>query len=329
MAIYRTILIVLTAACAMGAFVAGRLEAQVYPSRPITIVVPGAAGGPGDMPARLLAEPMRAILGQQTIIENVSGANGTIATSRVVRAAPDGYTLGLGNWNSHMAASAFYPVQYDVLQDLEPISLVTISRLWLVGRVGFPSKDAAELIAWLKANPDKASAASVGTGSAAHVCGIHFQNTTGTRFQFVFYRSGAPAYQDVVAGHVDLMCAEASATLPLVRDGKIKACGVMAKSRWSAAPDVPVMDEVGAPGLYIPWWQGLWAPKRTPSDIIVKLNSAVAEALADPRVSRALSDSGLELPSPDLRTTDGVRAFHKAEIEKWWPIIKVAGIKPE
>ncbi len=196
-------------------------HAQTYPSRPITIVVPAPAGGPGDTLARLLAEPMRASLGQPVIIENVGGANGTIGTARVARAAPDGYTLILGNWNSQMAASAFYPVQYDVVKDFEPISLVSISRLWLVAKISFPAKDAAELIAWLKANPNRASAASVGTGSAAHMCGIHFQNLTGTQFQFVFYRGGAPAYQDLVAGHVDLMCAEASATLPLRREPEI------------------------------------------------------------------------------------------------------------
>jgi len=303
--------------------------AETYPSRPITIVVPGAAGGPGDALARLVSEPMRASLGQPMIIENVSGANGTLGTARVVRAAADGYTLSLGNWNSHMAASAFYPVQYDVLKDLEPISLLTISRLWLIGRIGFPAKDAAELTAWLKANPDRASAASVGVGSAAHVCGIHFQNMTGTRFRFVFYRSGAPAYQDVVAGHVDLMCAEASATLPLVRDGKIKAYGVMAATRWSAAPDVPSMEEVGAPGLHIPWWQGLWAPKGTPGDVIGKLNRAAVAALADARVIRALSELGLDIPSRELQTPETIRAFHRAEIDKWWPIIRAAGIKPE
>jgi len=272
---------------------------------------------------------MRASLGQQIIIENVSGANGTIGTARVARAPADGYTLSLGNWNSHMAASAFYPVQYDIMKDLDPISLLTISRLWLVGNIGLAAKDAAELIAWLKANPNKASAASVGTGSAAHVCGIHFQNITETRFQFVFYRSGAPAYQDVMAGHVDLMCAEASATVPLVRDRKMKAYGVMSKARWSAAPEVPTMEEVGVPGLYIPWWQGLWAPRGTSKEIIIKLNRAAVDALADSRATRLFSDIGLEIPSPELLTPEGVRAFQQLEVEKWWPIIRAAGIKPE
>ena len=272
---------------------------------------------------------MRRSLGQPVTIENVGGANGTIGTARVARAKPDGYTLLLGNWNSHMAASAFYPVQYDVVKDFEPISLTSISQLWLVGKTAFPPKDAGELIAWLKAHPNQVSAASVGTGSAAHVCGIHFQNITGTQFQFVFYRGGALAYQDLVAGHVDLMCAEASATLPLVREGKIKAYGVMAKTRWFAAPTVPTMEEVGVPGLYIPWWQGLWAPKGTPQEVIAKLNEAVVSALADPVISRRLSDLGLDIPSTDQRMPGAIRAFHQSEIDKWWPIIKAAGIKPE
>ena len=311
--------------------VAGTASAQErsYPLRPITLVVPAPAGGPGDTIARLLSEPMRGLLGQPIIIENAGGANGTIGTTRVARAKPDGYTLLLGNWNSHMAASAFYPVQYDVVKDFEPISLTSISRLWLVGKSAFPPKDAAELIAWLKAHPNQASAASVGTGSAAHVCGIHFQNITGTQLQFVFYRGGGLAYQDLLAGHVDLMCAEASATLPLVREGKIKAYGVMAKTRWFAAPTVPTMEEVGVPDLYIPWWQGLWAPKGTPREVIAKLNGAVVSALAEPVISRRLSDLGLDMPSADQRMPEAIRAFHQSEIDKWWPIIKAAGIKPE
>ena len=307
----------------------GSAAAQVYPSRPITLVIPAPAGGPGDALARLLGETMRASLGQPIIIENIGGANGTIGTSRVARAAPDGYTLILGNWNSQMAASAFYHVPYDILEDFAPISLVAVSRLWLIGKLAFPAKDAVELIAWLKANPNRASAASVGTGSAAHICGIHFQNITGTQFQFVFYRGGGPAYQDLVGGHVDLMCAEGSGTLPLLRDGKIKAFGVMAKARWFAAPEVPTMDEVGAPGLYIPWWQGLWAPRGTPGEVIAKLNDAVGKALADPAVSRVLSQLGLDIPSDEQRRPETIRSFHKAEIEKWWPIIKAANIRPE
>jgi len=190
------------------------------------------------MVARTLIERMRTSLGQPLIMENVAGANGTIATARVVRAAPDGYTLILGTWNSQIGANAVYPVTYDTLTDLEPIALATISRLWLVGKAALPPNNITELIAWLKANPGKASAASVGQGSASHVCGIHFQNTTGTQFQFVFYRGGTPAYQDLVAGHIDLMCAERSATVEHLRAGKIKAYGLLAEKRWAVTSEL-------------------------------------------------------------------------------------------
>jgi tripartite-type tricarboxylate transporter receptor subunit TctC len=307
----------------------GSAAAQSYPSRPITIIIPGPAGGPGDMVARTLIERMRTSLGQPLIMENVAGANGTIATARVVRAAPDGYTLILGTWNSQIGASAVYPVTYDTLTDLEPIALATISRLWLVGKAALPPNNIAELIAWLKANPGKASAASVGQGSASHVCGIHFQNATGTQFQFVFYRGGTPAYQDLVAGHIDLMCAERSATVEHLRAGKIKAYGLLAEKRWAAAPDVPTMEESGVRGSHIPWLQGLWAPKGTPREVIAKLNAAVAEALADPSVYQRLTDFGLDVAPDNQRTPEALRAYHKAEIDRWWPIIKAAGVKPE
>jgi len=281
------------------------------------------------MVARTLIERMRTSLGQPLIMENVAGANGTIATARVVRAAPDGYTLILGTWNSQIGANAVYPVTYDTLTDLEPIALATISRLWLVGKAALPPNNITELIAWLKANPGKASAASVGQGSASHVCGIHFQNTTGTQFQFVFYRGGTPAYQDLVAGHIDLMCAERSATVEHLRAGKIKAYGLLAEKRWAAAPDVPTMEESGVRGSHIPWLQGLWAPKGTPREVIAKLNAAVAEALADPSVYQRLTDFGLDVAPDNQRTPEALRAYHKAEIDRWWPIIRAAGVKPE
>ncbi len=309
--------------------VTGSAAAQSYPSRPITLVIPGAAGGPGDMVGRVLIERMKTSLGQPLVMENIAGANGTIATARVARAAPDGYTLILGTWNSHVGASAVYPVPYDVLTDFEPIALATFSRLWLVGKAAFPASNIAELIAWMKANPGKASVATVGQGSASHVCGLYFQNATATEFQFVFYRAGAPAYQDLVAGHIDLMCAERSATVEHLRAGKIRAYGLLAEKRWSAAPDVPTMEESGVPGAHIPWLQGFWAPKGTPRDIIAKLNAAVAEALADPSVHQRLTDFGLDVAPDNQRTPEALRAFHKAETEKWWPLIKAAGAKPE
>ena len=302
---------------------------QAYPSRPISIVVGFSAGGPTDTLARNLAESMRRSLGQPVVIENVTGAAGSIAIARVGRATPDGYTLILGNWNSHVGAAAIYAIHYDVLKDFDPVSLLPASRLWMVGKIGLPAKDTAELIAWLKANPNKASVAIVGAGSAGHVCGVYFQTRTATSFEFVPYRGGAPAYQDLMAGHVDLMCAEASATLPYVRSGKIRAYAVMAKTRWSAAPDTPTLDEVGVPGLYISFWHGLWVPKGTPKDVIAKLNSAVVDALADATLRQRLTELGQEIPRREQQTPEALAAHHKAEIEKWWPLIKSAGISAE
>src|SRR5260221_1844643 len=223
MAVLRSLLVVCLVAAAMDGF------AQSYPSRPITLIVGFARGGPTDTLARILAEPLRAKLGQPVVVETVTGAGGSIAVMRVTRAAADGYTLVLGNWNSHVGAGAIYPMPPDTLTEQEPIALLPFSNLWIVGKSGLPAKDAAELVAWLKANPDKASAATIGTGSAAHLCSISFRNGTATRFQLVPYRSGAQAYQDLVAGHIDLMCAETSATLPHLRAGRIKAYAVMAK----------------------------------------------------------------------------------------------------
>jgi len=303
--------------------------AQVYPSRQITIVVPAVAGGSTDAIARVVALRLQAALGPPVVVENVAGAGGAIGTARVARAAPDGYTLGVGNWNSRVSAGVVYPAQYDALRDFEPIALLTNAPIWIVARHALPATSVNELIAWLKANPGKATAGFVGAGTASHLCGIHFQNTTGTRFQFAPYRSGAPAYSDLVAGHIDLMCAESSATMPHVRSGKLKAYAVLAKARWFGAPDVPSVDEVGLPGLYMSFWQGLWAPGGTPKDVIARINSVVIDTFSDPAVRQRLTDQGLEIPPRELQTPEGFGAFHRAEIERWWPIIKAANIKPD
>jgi tripartite-type tricarboxylate transporter receptor subunit TctC len=306
---------------ASGAF------AQTYPSRPITIVVPFAAGGSGDTIARILADHMRTQLGQTIVVENVSGAAGSIGTGRVARSAPDGYTIVSGNWPTHVLNGAVYSLNYDVLKDFEPISLIATESIVLVSRKDFPAAKLTDLIAWLHANPDKATAGTTGPGGVGHVVGVFFQKETGTRFQFVPYRGLAPATRDMVAGQIDLMFDTSANSLPHVRNGTIKAFGVTAKARLAAAPDIPTMDEAGLPGFFISNWRGLWAPKGTPRDVIGKLNAAVRSALADPTVRKRLADLGQELFPPEQLTPEALGALQKAEIEKWWPVIRAANIK--
>jgi tripartite-type tricarboxylate transporter receptor subunit TctC len=302
---------------------------QNYPSRPITMIVPFAAGGPTDAIARILAEHMRMSLGQPVIFENVTGAAGGIGAGRLARAAPDGYTLGYGVWGTHVLNGAIYALQYDLMKDFEPISLLASNPMVIVAKNAMPAKDLMELIAWLKTNPDKASAGTTGTGGASHVAALFFQRETGTRFQFVPYRGLAPAMQDLVAGQIDMMFDNPATSLPQARAGTIKAYAISAKARLPAAPDLPTADEAGLPGFNVSQWTALWAPKGTPKDIIAKLNGAVVEALADSNVLARLADLGQYVPPREQQTPDALRAYQKAEIEKWWPIIKAAGIKAE
>ena len=303
--------------------------AQAYPSRPITLVVPYAPGGANDVIGRILAPRMRASLGQTIIIETVAGASGTLGTGRVARAAPDGYTLIVGNGGTHAVNGAVYELKYDVLNDFEPVSLVATQPFLVVAKKAVPADDLKGLIAWLKVNPGKASAGTAGVGAPDHVGGALFQTLTGTRFQFVPYRGGGPAVQDLVAGQIDIMFESPTITLPQVRSGQLKAFAVAGESRLAAAPEIPTVDEAGLPGFYVTFWVGLWAPKGTPKDVIAKLNSAAVTALADPMVSTLLTDLGFEIYSRDRQTPEALAAYQKAEIEKWWPIIKEFGIRAE
>jgi tripartite-type tricarboxylate transporter receptor subunit TctC len=301
--------------------------AQTWPTKPITLVVPFAAGGPSDIVGRMLAERMKSPLGQPIIVENVGGAAGSIGVGRVARAPADGYTLLLGIWGTNVVNGAIYDLPYHVMNDFAPIGMLAVNPSIIVSKKDIPANDLKGLIAWLKANPDKASQGTSGVGSAGHVAGAFLQSMTGTRFQFVPYRGLAPAMQDLVAGQIDMMIDIPASSLPQLRDGRIKAYAITAPSRLASAPDIPTVDEAGLPGLYVSVWYALWAPKGTPADILAKLNAALTETLAEPAVQQRFTDLGLDIPPPSQQTPDFLAAHHRAEIEKWWPIIKAAGIR--
>jgi tripartite-type tricarboxylate transporter receptor subunit TctC len=307
----------------------GGAAAQTFPSRPVTIIAPFPAGGPSDTIGRILSEPMRLSLGQPVVIENVAGAGGNLGTGRVARAAPDGYTLGIGQWSTHVVNAVTYNLPYHVLNDFEPVALLTDTPQLIIARKEFPARDVKELIAWLKANPDQATAATVGAAGGAQVSAIYFQQTTGTRFRFVPYRGGAPAMQDLVSGQVDMMLDQAANALGQVRGGAIKAYAVMAKSRWWALPDVPSIDESGVSGLYVAYWHGLWAPKGTPQPMIARLNAAVVGALADPAVKQRLAEQGHDVWPREQQTPEALAAHHRRETERWWPIVRASNLKAE
>jgi tripartite-type tricarboxylate transporter receptor subunit TctC len=307
--------------------VSGIARAQTYPSRPLTMIVPYPAGGPTDTIARLLGERMRASLGQPIIIENVAGAGGNIGVGRVARAAGDGYTLSIGHWGSHVVNGAIYTLPYDLLTDLEPVALLSDGPQLIVAARSVPAKDIKELIAWLKANPGKAMVGTTGVGGASHLAGILFQNTTGTNIQIVPYRGAAPRMQDMLSGQIHLAFDQAASSLPQVRGGNLQAYAVTSKTRLAVAPDIPTVDEAGLPGFYISVWHGLWSSKGTPKDVVRRLNAAAVDALADPTVRQRLTELGQELPAPEQQTPEALRTYQKAEIDKWWPIIRAAGIK--
>jgi tripartite-type tricarboxylate transporter receptor subunit TctC len=316
-------------ACAVAFAISGSAAAQVYPARPITMVVPFPAGGPTDVIARIVADGMRTPLGQPIIIENVTGASGSIGVGRVARAAPDGYTLSFGTWSTHVVNGAALALTYDVLKDFEPVGLIVHSPMLMTASKTLPARDLSELVAWLKANPDKATQGTPGIAGASHLAGILFQRTTGTRFQFVPYRGVGPAIQDMIAGRIDVMIDLVANSLPHVRAGSIKAHAALAKDRVSAARDIPTVDEAGVPGLHVSSWQAIWAPKGTPETIVNKLHKAVVGALGDPTVRKRLTDLAQEIPPLNEQAPGALARLHKVEIDKWWPIIKEAGIKVE
>jgi tripartite-type tricarboxylate transporter receptor subunit TctC len=300
--------------------------AQTYPSRQITLVVPFPPGGSTDVAARIIAERMKPLLGQPLIIENVGGAGGSIAVGRVARAAPDGYTIDIGQWDTHVGSIVFN-LNYDLQKDFEPIGLISVNPQLLVARKTLPANDLRELIAWMKARPGEAR--FVNQLAAAQVSGILLQQLTDTKVTFIPYRGAGPAMTDLVSGQVDLMVVQSAAALPQVRGGTIKAIANLSPQRSPSIPDIPTSDEGGVPGWHMAGWFGLFAPRATPKDVIARLNGAMMQALADPAVKARFAELGLDLAAREQQTPEGLAAFHKAEIEKWWPIIKAANIKGE
>jgi len=315
----------LVAAIALS-FLACIAQAQTYPSRPVTLLVPFPPGGSTDTAARIIGERMRAPLGQTVVIENVGGAGGTIAVGRLARAAPDGYTIDIGQWDTHVG-SIIYPLTYDLQKDFEPIGLMSVNPQLMIARKGFPADDLKGLVTFMKANPGMAT--FVDQNAAAKVTGILMQQSTGTTVQFIPYRGAGPAMQAMLGGQVDLMVVQAAVTLPQARAGTVKILANLSPSRSPVVPGVPTSEESGIPGLYASGWFGLFAPKGTPKEIIARLNGAMVQALADPGLRARFTDLGLDVASREQQAPEGLAAFHKAEIEKWWPIIKAAGIKVE
>jgi tripartite-type tricarboxylate transporter receptor subunit TctC len=303
--------------------------AQTYPTRPITLTVPFAAGGPTDTIARIMAERMGRALGQSIVVENVTGAGGSIAVTKVARASPDGYAMGIGHIGTHVIVEAIQPVQFDVLKDLAPVGMICTNPQLVVAKLATPSKDLKEFMAYVKANEGKVTAGTGGAGTPAHLSAVYFQQKTGANFQIVHYRGAAPAMQDILAGHIDLNFDQAANAIPQYKSGKVKAFAVTGPKRLAAAPDIPTVDEAGLPGFYMAVWHGLWVPAGTPQPVIAKLNAAMVEALADPAVRKRLEDLGQDITTPDQQSPAALGAHHKSEIDKWWPLIKQAGIKAE
>jgi len=321
----RAILVALLALLTFG----GNARADTFPSHPMTLVVPFAAGGPTDAMARILADHMRTSLGQSLLIENVTGAAGSLGVGRVVRAAPDGYTVSIGHLGTHVANGAIYKLGYDLVTDLEPVVLLPSNPMIIVSTNAVPAHSLKELIAWLKAKPAPATAGTAGAGSGAHIAGLYFENATGIKLQFVPYRGTAPALTDLVAGQIDIIIDQTSNSIAQVRAGTIRAYAVTDDKRVASASDIPTTDEAGLSGFHMTLWSGLWVPKATPKDVIAKLNAAAVAAMNDPAVRKKFEDLGLQMPPQDKLAPAALGDLQKAEIAKWWPMIRAANVKVE
>ena len=321
----KTILAAFVALLAFG----GPASAESFPSHPITLVVPFSAGGPTDAVARILADHMRTTLGQNLVVENVTGAAGSLGVGHVVRAAPDGYTVGIGHLGTHVANGAIYKLGYDLVADLEPVVLLPSNPMIIVSKNAVPARTLKELIEWLKARPTPATVGTAGAGSGSHIAGVYFENVTGIKLQYVPYRGTAPALTDLVAGQIDLIIDQTSNSIAQVRAGTIRAYAVTDDKRVESASDVPTTDEGGLSGFHMTLWSGLWVPKDTPKEIVAKLNAAAVDAMNDPAVRKKFEGLGLQMPPKDQLTPAALGAWQKAEIGKWWPMIKAANVKIE
>lgn len=302
--------------------------AETYPARPVTLIVPFAPGALNDIVARLLSNGMGASLGQPLVVENVAGADGTIATNRVVRAPPDGYTLIVGNWNTQVANRLIYSLPYDMVKDFEPVMLLPSAPMVLIARKTIPANNLGEFIAWLKANPDKATMGTAGVGSPPHMLALLFRQQTDTRFGMIPYRGAGPAMQDVIGGQIDATFITVAPALPQIASGSIKVFGLTADKRMAAAPNIPTMDEAGLRGFYFSYWSGLFAPRDTPKEIVAKIGAAAVAVMRDPTTRQKLDTQAFVVPASDQQTPQALSALQNAEIAKWSPIIKQAGIKP-
>ncbi|MEH2590069.1 tripartite tricarboxylate transporter substrate binding protein BugD [Bradyrhizobium sp. AZCC 1721] len=317
---------IILAAIAVLAF-GGVAAAQNFPSRPLTIIVPFSAGGPSDAMARILAERMKVTLGEQVLVENVTGAAGSVGVGRAVRSPPDGYTISFGHLGTHVANGAIYKLGYDLVTDLEPVALLPSNPMIIVSKKAVPATSLKEFVAWLKAQPTPATAGTAGAGSGSHIAGVYFENVTGIKLQYVPYRGTGPAMNDLVAGQIDMIVDQTSNSIGQVRAGNIRAYAITDSKRVESASDIPTVDEAGLPGFHMTLWSGLWVPKDTPKDVISKLNAAAVEALNDPAVRKQLENLGLQMPPKDKLTPEALGAWQKAEIAKWWPMIKAANVK--